>query len=402
MRIGLLCHGFLGWGGGLDFIRGIVGSLLAQDKEVELHLLLPTNGPRQKIIELVRSLDTMRRFFVGSTERSVGVSPNRALVCEFVDSFGSDVVVHHIDSGSRAIRSAVARLALDVVLPSISALSQHPRCPWIGYVADLQDYHFPHFFSPKDLEIRRKRTISIVNSADVVIVNARAVISDIERFIPSHTSKLVALPFSAAPSRQWLDLDDGVDTGYEIEGRYFIICNQFWLHKDHLTAFRAFSEVLQKYPDIQLVCTGETQDYRRPEYFSSLMEESSRLGISKSLRVLGMIPKRSQIALLKRSLALVQPTLFEGGPGGGAVFDSVSLGVPAIASDIPVNLELENENVCFFRAGDFYSLAEEMRRRVELGYLQRPSITELERAGRERRAACGRRLVETIGELLQK
>ena len=52
---------------------------------------------------------------------------------------------------------------------------------------------------------------------------------------------------------------------------------------------------------------------------------------------------------MKNSLAIIQPTLFEGSPGGGVLEDAISIGVPAIISDIKVNLEAKKEVNIFFK-----------------------------------------------------
>ena len=60
----------------------------------------------------------------------------------------------------------------------------------------------------------------------------------------------------------------------------------------------------------------------------------------------------------------MQPTLFEGGPGGGSVYDAIALGVPSIVSDIPINREIVSKftDVQFFKPKDSKSLSELMRR----------------------------------------
>ena len=66
---------------------------------------------------------------------------------------------------------------------------------------------------------------------------------------------------------------------------------------------------------------------------------------------------------MKGSLAVVQTTLFEGGPGGGSVWDAISLGKPSIVSDISTNLEIENEpTVTFFKTKDADDLADKMEK----------------------------------------
>ena len=38
-----------------------------------------------------------------------------------------------------------------------------------------------------------------------------------------------------------------------------------------------------------------------------------------------MINKKDQLSLIRSAKALIQPTLFEGGPGGGSCRDAISL-----------------------------------------------------------------------------
>ena len=40
------------------------------------------------------------------------------------------------------------------------------------------------------------------------------------------------------------------------------------------------------------------------------------LGLEQRVRVLGLVPKRDQIEIMKKACAVLQPTRFEGGPGG--------------------------------------------------------------------------------------
>jgi glycosyltransferase involved in cell wall biosynthesis len=144
------------------------------------------------------------------------------------------------------------------------------------------------------------------------------------------------------------------------------------------------------------VCTGDTSDFRDMNHFPLLTAMAGQLGIAPRLHVLGLVPKREQIALLRGARALIQPTLSEGGPGGGAAYDAVSLGVPALLSDIPVNREIHDRGVQFFRVGDAGDLASKMRDALDQPVLARPDPAALIALGRERRAACGQVLLRAI------
>jgi hypothetical protein len=98
---------------------------------------------------------------------------------------------------------------------------------------------------------------------------------------------------------------------------------------------------------------------------------------------------------------MVQPSLFEGGPGGGSVFDAISLGVPCIVSDVQVNLELNEPIVTFFKARDPASLAEEMLKAlVQQDSRTRPLPAELISLGTDRRRLCGTGLLDTIRSII--
>jgi len=193
-----------------------------------------------------------------------------------------------------------------------------------------------------------------------MVMNAKAVAEDMRRFTPNPLPGLHVLPFSPNLNPEWLQDRPEVLTSYGVEGPYFIICNQFWMHKDHLTAFRAMAEIVRSRPGVSLICTGGTTDYRDPTYFGKLEAEAARLGLGSRLRFLGHIPKRDQIELLKHAVALVQPTLFEGGPGGGSTYEAVALGQRVLLSDLPVNMEVDGGGVRFFPKGDHASLAQLM------------------------------------------
>jgi glycosyltransferase involved in cell wall biosynthesis len=108
-----------------------------------------------------------------------------------------------------------------------------------------------------------------------------------------------------------------------------------------------------------------------------------------------MVPKREQLSLLSGALALVQPTLCEGGPGGLASNEAAALGVPMLLSDIAVNREVDEPGVRFFRAGDAQDLAQAMQERLQAG----PAAidrAEIAQRGQQRRAACGQALLQAI------
>ena len=182
--------------------------------------------------------------------------------------------------------------------------------------------------------------------------------------------------------------------------RYFLISNQFWIHKDHVCAFNALAELRKTpgYDDIHIVCTGATKDYRNPNYLDELNELNQSLGIYDRVHFLGYIPKIDQIQLMKECIAVIQPTLYEGSPGGGEIEDAVSLGKHSIVSDIPVNLEIDEPTVTFFECRSAKQLASCMKEAADSTY-ETPAKEELVKLGKQRQKLYYDRLKNMIDTL---
>ena len=386
-RVGLLGHTFVNWAGGLDFLRLVGTSLRAADPALEIHVLLPIDGPwfhaRERLRHLLRRL--VRR----------GVQPASNTIEAAMASLGAGIQVHRIDLGHRALVQACRELRLDGLVPALKPLPADFAWPWVGYVYDFQHRHLPQLFRARSARRRNREFCRMLTQAPAVIVNAHTVEDDIRRFVPEATSRVFALPFAPLPQPDWFDLGPA-QAGDRPPGRYLIVCNQFWKHKDHGTVLRGFAQLAASHPDVHLVCTGETQDFRDPGYFAGLMALADQLGIRPRLQVAGLIPKPRQIALLRGATALVQATLSEGGPGGGAAYDALSLGVPALLSDIAVNREITDAGVRFFRAGDADDLARAMREALDEPPAPRPSKEALIARGQARRADSGRVILAAL------
>jgi glycosyltransferase involved in cell wall biosynthesis len=199
-----------------------------------------------------------------------------------------------------------------------------------------------------------KRTLK---TREKVIVNCEAVKRDIEKYYGKCLSeKVFVLPFATREV-------DNAEMNSGSRDPYFVIANQFWAHKDHKTGLLAFESLISVFPDLKLFVTGQLFDYRTTDHIGELKEITKRVNHENDYIVFtGLVDTSELQNLVTNATAVVQPSLFEGGRGGGSVPLSLSLGTPAILSDIPPNLELaELEGVSFFEAGNPKALTNAMK-----------------------------------------
>lgn len=375
LRVALLPEHF-NWGGGFDFLRHIVNGLSSVSVQYQLEVSIAV----QRGLAESESYLQFRDY----------LSQSRCLsLTTFVyQSVQTDLAL------------LLSQHQIDIVLPVNADLGANFPLPWVSYIPDFQHKYLFHHFTEHECFARETAFAARLRDCKTMLVNSDAVKADILQFYPwVNAERIFSLPYSPHPLPEWLALDPAqAQAQYSVGSRYFMLCNQFWLHKDHRTAFIAFAALAQ--PDLQLVCTGAMDDYRRPGYFNELLQLAEKLGIRTQLVLLGHIPKRDQIALLSGALALIQPTQFEGGPGGGAVYDAVSVGVPVVLSDIKVNQEVVAEDLSFFKAGDAAELTTALQ--AWLNPKPRPAVDTLLRRGNTNQQRLGEKLYTIIQQTLER
>lgn len=223
--------------------------------------------------------------------------------------------------------------------------------PAIAWIPDLQHCFLPEFFSRLARTARDKSFPELLRDPNRhVVLSSRCALEDAVRAYGPPLAKTHILHFATVPEASWFQDPTPFLAKYNLPPSYIIICNQFWIHKDHLTAFKAVAKLKRQGRRVDLVCTGPTQDNRHPEFFPKLKAQIKELGIESQVHILGMIPRVDQICLLRGSKAVLQPSKFEG--WSTVIEDARAVGKAVIASDFPVHIEQDAPGSSFFRMGD--------------------------------------------------
>ncbi len=359
--IAFLAAGFIQWTGGLDFLRLCVGGIDSVLPGATWPVLVPDDTVSQRALAF--AVATKRRlFWLAGVQPAVTPPVSKDHLRDAIANTGCSIATQSYYGSPRGLSHAMRNLDVQVVLPSMMSLGPHFPHPWIGYIADLQHKRLPGNFSRRARWERDRNVSALLADARALIVNSRSVVRDIEEFYPHRRAVLFSLPF--CPPANPAVLDDIAEDElrpYALPEKFFIISNQFWVHKSHQTAFDALRLMRDAgFTDVHILCTGNLHDYRAPGYVDRLKDGIARDGLTDRIHFLGIIPKRHQLAVMRRSVAVVQPTIFEGGPGGGALYDGVSTATPVILSDIDVNREADLGVIEFFRVGSAEDLAQKM------------------------------------------
>lgn len=227
----------------------------------------------------------------------------------------------------------------------------------ISWIPDFQHIHLPELFSRGELMDRERQYEEMARRHNKLVLSSQDSLRDYQKKYPDHMAGVYVIPFCSALDQKAVVRNDvdRIRNRYGIKGDYFIICNQFWVHKNHMTVFRALKQVLENGYEIRLVCTGDLHDYRNRKYIDGIRNYITEHKLQDYILLSGLVDKYDQIQLMKGAVAIIQPSLCEG--WGTGVEDAKTLGKQILLSDIAVHHEQMDDNCQLFEAENVIELS---------------------------------------------
>ncbi|MDR0606479.1 MAG: glycosyltransferase [Bacteroidales bacterium] len=228
----------------------------------------------------------------------------------------------------------------------------------VVWIPDFQEKYVPQFFSKMAVYNRHVYYITVIKNELDVVFSSNNAKNDFKKFYPQHTNKKYVLRFASIIDigKLFKCNETILRNKYSLNKPYFVVSNQFWAHKNHIVVLEALKIVKEKNPEILVVFTGKESDHRNPKYTDSLKTFVIENNLSDNVRFLGFVDRTEQLALLRHSIAVIQPSLFEG--WSTVVEDCKTIGKHIVLSNLPVHIEQINEDVTFFDPLDENRLAE--------------------------------------------
>lgn len=347
IKIGFLINVSNAWLGGVNYYRNLLYALnKVIENDIEVYLFLPKDTDQKlkdefalyaKVIEL----DFLSKY---SLKRIVWKISEKITKSDFVMEF------------------YLRNYKIDVY--SHSGLVGLYKAKTINWIPDFQHKHLPNYFQDKDNRLRDKAFNKIAKKSDVVILSSYDALKDFNIFFKKFSSKTRVLQFVSQPGKfnnNYISDFDNLKNKYKIDDDFFIIPNHFWKHKNHLVVFKSMLILKERGINTNLICTGLLEDYRDPNYVESVKLFIQNNSINAKL--LGVIEYKDLLVLMKKSISVINPSLFEG--WSTTVEECKSLGKNIILSNINIHKEQNPENSVYFNPNDPEILADILQFHIE-------------------------------------
>ncbi len=335
LRVGIVLNRGTAWLGGLNYFRNLL-TAVHQLPNAAIEPVILTGRERNNTFVDFPPLELVRSGILDPQ------SPAGIFRRKLADLTNSDKLVERL----------MNRHGVSILSHSFGTIAG----PTVGWIPDFQHVYLPDFFSEEERRNRDRSFMALCERCEKVIVSSECTNADLQKFAPQHMHKAAVLQFVASPKlpADLLTLAQ-LQQKYKFGGPYFLLPNQFWIHKNHRVVISALKLIRQQGKRVFVIATGSGNDHRSPEYFDSLMDYARESDVLDLISFPGVIPFEDLAGLMQYTIAFINPSRFEG--WSTTVEEAKSLGKRIILSDIPVHHEQSPEAGLYFHPDDPEALA---------------------------------------------
>lgn len=247
------------------------------------------------------------------------------------------------------------KLDIDLIHCPTQRILKHQRIPSITTLHDIQQFHYPEFFSKWEINYRQINYPKILSQAKKIIVSYQHIKTDlINHFKLTNDQVEICL---IDMQNLWFDKYKN-KTVDRIAADFILYPAATWPHKNHLKLLEALVWLKnRKGISIHLICTGNLT-----EHFHILEKYIHEHQLEKQVSFEGIVSEERLYQLYQNTRAVVVPTLYEA--GSFPLMEAIILGVSVICSNVTSLPETIGNNKFVFDPENISDLAN----KIELIY----------------------------------
>lgn len=342
--------GSINWVGGLNYIKSIVyalNSLGEKRKTVELYMIFNGDTEKKLYEDILDLLDGYYQLDVDGKPFTFTNKIKWSLQRKF----------------SNSINPRLHDLLVAKNITATYPIQFYKGSPQAIYnPVWLADFQFKHYSEVSKTELANGLNESYqlaVSYAPRLVLSSYEVEKDCLKFFPDSKGKTFVYQFKVhLPEAAFEFKPQEIANSYNLPHKYLIVCNMVSPNKQYDLIIDAVGLLKKQGFLVNIICTGSLFDVRNSHYINEILTKVHQLGVHEQIRFLGIIPRLHQINLVRNSLAVIQPSKFEG--WNTSVEEAKLLGKQLILSSISVHLEQNPTDALFFDTNSAEDLSKQI------------------------------------------
>jgi glycosyltransferase involved in cell wall biosynthesis len=242
------------------------------------------------------------------------------------------------------ISRKISRLSEVIYTPTTVSFPYCYKIPSVLSIHDIQQVHFPEFFSEQELKLRKITYDLSVKNASFIQASSVFIKEDLQNnysLVNSTSIKVISEGVNIPVFRKQKKISY-LKEKYNFSNKYLFFPAQIWPHKNHITILKALKKI-ERETGIQicLVLTGAIYEKSEPIF------EFIRLNNMDYVHYLGLVSFNDLICLYQNAEYMITGVLYES--SSLPILEAAASGTPVIASRTPPNIEMsENLKINMF------------------------------------------------------
>jgi len=244
------------------------------------------------------------------------------------------------------------------------------KTPIIITMHDIQEYHFPQYFSLIERLGRIIKNNMAIYDSNHIVVSFNHVKNDIIKNFNIQEEKVSICPPPFAEDwflKKYESNWNEVQNKYDIKRKYILYPAATWEHKNHLKLIEALKKINDDGLEFDLICTGN-----KTAHYKIIFKKIEELNLTEMVRFLGIIPEEDLISLYNNSSLVVIPTLYEA--GSAPLYEAMRYQVPVICSNVTSLPDTINNDEFIFNPNSIDEMVSLMKKMLTIKEFRRENV----------------------------
>ena len=225
------------------------------------------------------------------------------------------------------------------------------------WIPDFQHVHYPEYFSLLSRFFRKINVLFAISNSTKIILSSKDSLSDLKKISKSAYKKSFVNSFYF-PSFKKKDLIpfEKLKKKFNLPKNFFYVPNQYWKHKNHMLILKTLKHIQNSHRmSVFVISSGQKYTAGSKSCFDKTQIYLKKNKLNKNYRYIGIIKEREVLSLIYYSLALINPSKFEG--WNTSVMQARAMSKTVLLSNIGSHKEQKYPKTIYFKNNNIKSLS---------------------------------------------
>ena len=255
------------------------------------------------------------------------------------------------------IKTIVRKYGVEIIHCPYQYIPRVNNAKLITTLHDVQELHFPQFFTPDQRAYRAVNYFDFSKRANAILVSYQHVKLDLIKYfnVPEDKIYLALLKMDNLWFNKFSTIDQILLDRFKIPKNFLLYPANTWEHKNHINSFKAIHYLMVRSGlKVNVVLCGY-----QTEHSIELLEVIKSLEINNQIFNLGVVDEITLYSLYQKCIGVVIPTLYEA--GSFPLMESILMNVPVICSNVTSLPETIDNDEFTFNPNNIESIADKVQ-----------------------------------------